>query len=775
MDDISPELPTASDAARAAGESSSLEIAALQELDSLSLKEILDEDSRPTFVLDLDPDFIDDFLAIQPVFCNAALKLHSRLLDSIVEAPEECINKDPAAATYDEFRIWATGISRFNNSKDIFPLTILYQGLLWTGSTIRQRWRIISGNALYRASDIPKSGFSATLPSRPAIVKRDSEAAKARKASAPISSAIDVTGSISTARQAYQKSETASAVASNPFSKITNTSSKSSSLSSSITIQTREDVTPDFTAARPKGKLTDSHVMFLRSIDWASTPLGHMDTWSSPLREVVNLLMRSPYPTALFWGEELTVIYNEAYKVEVAGNKHPELMGTGMAGPFAEVWEGIAPVFKGCADTGKASQILNDYLPIERFGYLEEAFFSWSITPMFGGTDKILGFYNIPFETTYQVVSTRRMQTLRYLSERLSATRTVKEFWSRLLEGLEHNPIDVPFALLYSVVDNDDADTASHSSDSTISLKSCMLEGSIGIPEGHPASPRKLDLKRSQEGFVPAFREAMRTREPTTLQTRDETLPESLLEGIDWRGYGDPCKEAIIFPVRPTTGDQVFAFLLIGVQPRRAYDDEYKAFAAQMNRQLATSLASVMLFEDEMKRSRNAAELAQVQREQLSKELALQTSRMRRMTALSPLGMYLFNPEGMLLEGNDRYFEMTGHPREGYKEFSFLDLMAEESKQPCQQMWDDLQETKQTCVRELRLNNPHLQPRDLSGNPIEYWVLSHSSPEIGPNGEILSIMGSITDISQIKWAQGLQETRIREAEETKRQQNEFIE
>jgi hypothetical protein len=54
-------------------------------------------------------------------------------------------------------------------------------------------------------------------------------------------------------------------------------------------------------------------------------------------------------------------------------------------------------------------------------------------------------------------------------------------------------------------------------------------------------------------------------------------------------------------------------------------------------------------------------------------------------------------------------------------------------------------------------------------------LLSHSSPEIGPNGDILSIMGSITDISQTKWAQGLQETRLREAEETKRQQNEFIE
>lgn len=768
MDDVSYGLSIAhSDLSHGADETNAWDDAALIELDDLSLKEILDEDSRPTFILDLDPDFVNENTTIRPVFCNAALKLHNRLLDSIIEAPEECINNDPATTAHDEFRNWATGISRFNNSKDVFPLTLLYEGLLWTGSTVRQRWRIISGNALYRASDIPRSGISSELTSRPHVIKRDSEATKARKASAPVAAAPANPSPLT-----YQQSDTVSATVSNTFSKVT--SKNSSGSSSSVTIMTPDDVVPDFTIAKPRGVLTE-HTIFIRNVDWANTPLGHMSTWSSSLREIVNLMIRNPFPCALFWGEELTVIYNEAYKVEIAGNKHPELMGTGFSGPFAEIWNGVAPVFRKCALTGKSERRENEHLPIERYGYLEETFFSWSITPMYGGTDKILGFYNSPFETTCQTVSSRRMHMLRHLGERLNATRTIKEFWKRCLEGLEHNPHDIPFALLYSIADNDDADTASHSSDSTISLKSCLLEGAIGIPEGHPASPRKLDLKRSPEGFVPAFREAMRTREPTTLQTRDGTLPEALLEGIDWRGYGDPCKEAIIFPLRPTNGDLVFAFLLIGVQPRRAYDDDYRAFASMLNRQLATSLASVILFEDEMKRSRNAAELAQIQREQLTRELELQTSRMRRMTELSPLGMYLFTPEGMLLEANETYFELTGHVREGFKEYSFLSIMAEESVQPCKDMWEELLETKTACTRELRLNNRHVQPRDLSGNPIEYWVLANSSPELGPDGQIISVMGSITDISQLKWAQGLQETRLREAEETKRQQNEFIE
>ncbi|CAO2651809.1 Nn.00g000920.m01.CDS01 [Neocucurbitaria sp. VM-36] len=741
------------------------EATAFNELDSISLQEIWDQDSRPTFLVDLDPDYVlGDKHLIRPIFCNAALRQHDQLLDSIRGLPEDSVEPGTDNTTYHAFRDWATGVSRFNDSKDVFPLTLQYRSLLWTGSTIRQRWRVISGNALFQTSDIPTGNLLSVAPSRPDSSRHTSKSPNVAESRALASVVAITTKEIS---PNVRQSETPSVTPSK------NTSKDTTGTSSSVTLATPDNYVPDWTVPNPVGYLSE-HVTFVRRVDWAATPLGPMHEWSVQFREVVNLLMRSPHPAALFWGEELSVLYNEAYRNEVAGNKHPELMGTGFSGPFSEVWDGLAPLFRECARTGHSIRKENDYLSIERYGYLEETFFSWSFTPVFGGTDRILGFYNAPFETTHQTISSRRMQMLRYLGERLNATRTVKQFWQRVLEGLEHNIYDVPFALLYSIIDADDADTASHSSDSTISMKSCLLEGSIGIPQGHPACPHKLDLKRSQEGFVPAFREAMRTREPTTLQTRDGTLPESLLEGIDWRGYGDPCKEAIIFPVRPTNGDNICAFLLIGINPRRAYDDEYKSFAAMLNRQLATSLASVLLFEDEVRRSRAAAEAAAQQREQLSQQLELQTSRMRRMTELSPLGMYLFDTEGRLLEANDRFYEMTGHPRESDEELSFLKLVTDESRDTTQGMWNEIMTTLKPATRELQLSNSKAQPLDLNGEPIEYWVLATSQPEIGLEGEIISVMGSIADISQIKWAQGLQEHRIREAEETKRQQNEFI-
>jgi len=469
------------------------------------------------------------------------------------------------------------------------------------------------------------------------------------------------------------------------------------------------------------------------------------------------------------------MLYNEAYAVEVAGNKHPSLMGTGFSGPFAELWDYTGPVFAECARTGISVRKEDDYLPINRYGLLEETFFSWSFTPLYGGTGRIQGFYNAPFDTTKQVLSHRRMTTINKIGELTAQAITIKQFWKLVLEGLLDNERDVPFALLYSVGDGDDGDHSSMSSGSTISLKTCHLEGSIGVPDGHIAAPQNLDLKRSREGFIPSFREAMRTREPTLLHTRDGSLSEALLDGIDWRGFGDPCREAIIFPVRPTNGESVLAFLVLGVNPRRPYDGHYMAFTSLLNRQLATSLASVILFEDETRRNRDAVEAAALEKQQLTQQLDLQASRLRRMTELSPLGMFLISPQGVLREANDRFYEMTGHARESAElEMGWVDFLTTESALIMQEGWQQLVEERQPWSGELQLRRNAPNPVDPKGESIECWVLLAASPELSSDGSLRALMGSITEISHLKWAQGLQNRRLHEAESQRRRLENFI-
>ncbi|ORY61513.1 aerobic respiration control sensor protein arcB [Pseudomassariella vexata] len=730
----------------------------LNEFNLVNITEVLDQDSRPTFAVDLDPDegTTINTERIWPIFCNSALRSHERLLDVVLGKSTED-QAGTTASSYEDFSIWATGVTKFDDSKDVFPLQFQFRDMLWTGSTVRKRWRLISGNLLM--ASIPARDLSLAAPKDFPRVEQPAK----RK----LSMQTDASGTLisSKPRTSFP-------------SKLSGPSSSDSSAlwQKSTLFLAAPDTCTDWTVAENqlKGTLTP-HIAFARTVRWADTPLGAMEKWSPEFRQTANLVMQNPHPCALFWGSDLTMLYNEAYAVEVSGNKHPSLMGTGFSGPFSELWDSVSPIFAECARTGISIRKEDDYLPIERFGFLEETFFSWSWTPLYGGTNRILGFYNAPFETTQSVLSHRRMKTVNKVGENVSRAKTIKQFWKLTLDGLQDNIFDVPFALLYSVGESEEgADDTSISSGSTLSLKSCYYEGSIGIPEGHVAAPQQLDLKRSQSGFVPAFRLAMRLRDPTLLHTRDGTLPEELLDGINWRGFGDPCTEAIIFPVRPTNGDMVLAFLLIGVNPRRPYDNGYKAFAIILHRQLATSLASFMLYEEEVRRNRDAAEAAALEQAQLSQQLAMQTSRLRRMTELSPLGMFLVSPEGVLQEGNDCYFTMTGHPRDNLYEMSWMEQLEESSRKTMEEAWRQMVEGRKSWSGEVQLKKFNVHPVDLNDEAIEYWVLVTAQPEIASDGSVRSVMGSLIDVSHVRWARGLQDRRLQEAEETRRQQNEFI-
>jgi hypothetical protein len=289
-----------------------LEDDAFKELDSLSFREILNEDSRPTFILDLDSDYTVG-RALRPIFSNRSLKQHGRLLDCITgDTKETGGSEDPGLmTTYDAFRDWAMGISRSNGSDDIFPLTLHYHRFVWTGSTIRQRWRIISGNALYQAQGVPSTSSRFPPPDEP---QQADHGSKIPHVTNDLASAAAIPTDVILPKGVQQ-----------PHSDLVILCNKRKSAGSSVTLGTPDSSCPDWTVPHPRGALTE-HVAFARTVDWASTPLGPMTEWAIQFRELANLVMRSPHPACLLWGEELTMVYNEGY-TDIVGDKHPDLMG----------------------------------------------------------------------------------------------------------------------------------------------------------------------------------------------------------------------------------------------------------------------------------------------------------------------------------------------------------------------------------------------------------------------------------------------------------------
>ncbi|KAL1798910.1 hypothetical protein ACET3X_002947 [Alternaria dauci] len=264
-------------------------------------------------------------LPIQPVFCNAALKEQEQLLEQIIGTSQSYHNSTGTGASHDEFRIWATYLSRFNDSRDLFPITIEFENWLWLGVSIYPNWRMISAHTLFKDEDVSEA--DPLCASTPRLEKEGHSDMTADVAKALASAEAIPTREII---EDVQRPKFPSVL----LGKDRNRNSSSSI--SAVTLSTPDSSVPDWTVPHPRGVLSD-YLQFVRSIDWAVTPLGPMNRWSIQFREIICLVMRNPHPSSVFWGEDLTMLYNEAYRDDVAGNKHPALIGTGFSGPFGEM------------------------------------------------------------------------------------------------------------------------------------------------------------------------------------------------------------------------------------------------------------------------------------------------------------------------------------------------------------------------------------------------------------------------------------------------------
>jgi signal transduction histidine kinase len=156
----------------------------------------------------------------------------------------------------------------------------------------------------------------------------------------------------------------------------------------------------------------------IRSKDWQLTPIGSLDNWPQSLRTAVSIILNSQFPMFVWWGSELTTIYNDTYSV-VAGEKHPEALGSPGRKIWAEIWDVIAPLVDKVMLQGASVFAEDQLLYINRHGYVEEAYFTFSYSPIFDEVGGIGGVFCVCSETTEKVLANRRIyeseQSLRRL------------------------------------------------------------------------------------------------------------------------------------------------------------------------------------------------------------------------------------------------------------------------------------------------------------------------------------------------------------------------
>ena len=164
--------------------------------------------------------------------------------------------------------------------------------------------------------------------------------------------------------------------------------------------------------------------------DWSKSPLGPFAEWPQSLKTALNIVLLSRFQLAIYWGHELIFLYNDAER-EVIGTLHPSALGRPAREVLVDMWDEVGPMLYKVLETGEATWSVDRPLLFDRYGTVEQAFFTWSYSPILDDSGGIGGVLLVTEETTQRVLAERR---LRETTERERALRVEADSQRRLLE-----------------------------------------------------------------------------------------------------------------------------------------------------------------------------------------------------------------------------------------------------------------------------------------------------------------------------------------------------
>ncbi len=322
----------------------------------------------------------------------------------------------------------------------------------------------------------------------------------------------------------------------------------------------------------------------MRSLDWSRTPLGPVASWPQSLRTSVSTCLNSRFAIVIWWGPELVMLYNDAYR-DIIASKHPAALGHPGRECWPEIWPTIKPMLEGVLQRGDATWSNDFLLPLKRHGYLEECYFTFSYSPIRDESGGVGGIFTPVAETTEHVIGGRRMRTLRDLASRASGARDVKAACEACAGTLAENPHSIPFAALYLF---DEARTGA------------MLVGSAGIDPGSSAAPQSMVVPQ-----MPAIvARAVRSPQMTVIDDLAEVMSP-----VPQGPWDTPTRSGVILPILMPGQNLPLGFVLAGVNPRKRLDAAFRTFFELMGGNISSAVANARAYEEERQRARALAEI----------------------------------------------------------------------------------------------------------------------------------------------------------------------
>ena len=328
----------------------------------------------------------------------------------------------------------------------------------------------------------------------------------------------------------------------------------------------------------------DETMRLLREFDWSASALGPVHRWPPQLRAAIRTVLASKMPMLIWWGPRLIQLYNDAYRALV-GAKHPGAIGQPAAECWAEIWPSIGPPAASVLAGQGASYFENQLLFIERAGYQEETYWTYSYSPITGEAGEVLGIFVATSEVTHRQIATRRMETIRELGAlSVAESANAGNVYELALGVLAGNRESIPFAAVYSAT----------------------ADGHAALQAGYGWSP--------SGGELPALVRAQDSAVARVLRTgvAETTDAATFAPGVEL--LASPIGPAVpstirLQPVWLIGSPQPHAVLAVGCNPYRVVDEPYLRFLELAARQLGTAVTDASAYDTERRRAEAFAQL----------------------------------------------------------------------------------------------------------------------------------------------------------------------
>lgn len=314
----------------------------------------------------------------------------------------------------------------------------------------------------------------------------------------------------------------------------------------------------------------------IRAMDWSKTPLGSSDTWPQSLRTCIRIIFASRQPMFIWWGEQFIALYNDAY-LDILRGKHPAALGAPAAEIWPEIWPQLHARLISAFDKNEGIYDESRLLILERNGYPEETYYTFSFTPVPDDEGNTGGILCTATDDTNRIVEERQLRTLKNLGKRLARISTEAEMFPQVIQILQENPQDFPFALLYQVQE-DVAVLVGASTGVELDIIPQRLEFADPTPATHP------------------FIRAIQSKVAAVI----DNLPTTVGDFPSGTWQHQP-EQALVLPIQLLDNSLLHSVLVIGLNPYRQLDETYQHFCQSVVEQIAINLTTIHAFKEREK------------------------------------------------------------------------------------------------------------------------------------------------------------------------------